>query len=67
MVIGSIGRVTGTIKPGSVGEVTLNVNGGTSAFHAYPADGTSTIPIGARVAVVDFQQPQTVYVDLFTL
>ncbi|PZS27131.1 MAG: hypothetical protein DLM59_16980 [Pseudonocardiales bacterium] len=62
-MIGTIGRVTGTIEPGAVGEVMLPFDGGTSAFHAFAVDGTSTFAVGAKVLVVDFQPPQAVYVD----
>ena len=33
-MIGSRGRVTGTIGPGLIGEVLLHVRGGTEAFYA---------------------------------
>ena len=62
-LIGKIGRVTGRIAPGDIGEVMLAVRGGTSAYHAYPADGNTVIPIGDRVLVVEFRPPQSVYVD----
>ena len=60
---GKIGRVTGTIAPGTIGEVMLPFHGGTSAFFAYPFDKTSTFPVGERVLVIYFEPPQTVYVD----
>jgi hypothetical protein len=56
------GRVTGKVAPGTVGEVTLSFGGGTNTYHAYPADGTSTYEIGARVTVSEFTPPETVYV-----
>jgi hypothetical protein len=62
-MIGKIGRVTGRIAPGQIGEVMIAVRGGTSAFHALPADGVTTYPIGERVLVIDFRSPQTVFVD----
>jgi hypothetical protein len=62
-MIGKIGRVTGRIGPGQTGEVMIAVRGGTNAFHAHPADGASTHPIGERVSVIDFRSPQTVFVD----
>ena len=61
-MIGKIGRVTGRIAPGETGEVMIAVRGGTSAFHAHPADGVTTYPIGERV-LIDFRSPQTVFVD----
>ncbi len=60
---GKIGRVTGRIEPGAIGEVMLPFHGGTSAFYAHPYDKTSVFPIGARVLVIYFEPPQTVYVD----
>ncbi|MEU0537038.1 hypothetical protein [Amycolatopsis tolypomycina] len=62
-MIGSRGRVTGTIGPGLIGEVLLNVRGGTEAFYAYPADPAETFTSGTQVLVVDFEPPRTVYVE----
>lgn len=61
-VIGRVGRVTGTVGPGLVGEVTLPVRGGSEAFTAYPYIGTETIPTGTQVVVHEYAQPRTVYV-----
>lgn len=60
--IGKTGRVTGTVKPGSIGEVTIAFGGGTNTYFALPADGESTYEMGAKVEVSDFSPPQTVYV-----
>ena len=60
---GKIGRVTGTIAPGTIGEVMLPFHGGTSAFFAYPFDKTSIFAVGDKVLVIYFEPPQTVYVD----
>jgi hypothetical protein len=60
---GKIGRVTGRIGPGTIGEVMLPYRGGTSAFHAHPFDKTSVFPVGDEVLVIYFEPPQTVYVD----
>jgi hypothetical protein len=60
---GKIGRVTGRIGPGTIGEVMLPFRGGTSAFHAHPFDKTSVFPVGEKVLVIYFEPPQTVYVD----
>lgn len=62
-MVGTIGRVTGTVAPGTIGEVILPVRGGTEAFHAYPADDSDTIRTGTRVIVAEFQAPRTVYVS----
>ncbi|WP_125610883.1 hypothetical protein [Specibacter cremeus] len=60
---GKVGRVTGRIEPGSIGEVMLPFHGGTTAFHAHPYDNTSVFPVGDQVLVIYFEPPQTVYVD----
>jgi hypothetical protein len=60
---GRIGRVTGRVGPGTVGEVMLPYRGGTSAFHAYPFDKSSEYPVGEKVLVIYFEPPQTVFVD----
>lgn len=60
---GKIGRVTGRIAPGTIGEVMLAYRGGTSAFHAHPFDKMSEFPEGDKVLVIYFQPPQTVFVD----
>lgn len=62
-MVGKVGRVTGKIAQGEIGEVMLPVGGGTSAFHAYAMDGRTTFPVGARVLVVDYRPPQAVYVE----
>jgi len=60
---GRIGRVTGRVGPGTIGEVMLPFRGGTSAFHAHPFDKTSVFAVGDEVLVIYFEPPQTVYVD----
>ena len=62
---GMIGTVTGTVRPGTIGEVMIAVRGGVEAFYAVPFDGEEVIPIGARCAVVDYrprEASRTVYV-----
>ena len=61
-MIGKEGRVTGTVSPGSVGEVMISVRGGTEHFHAYAADDDQTIARGTRIVVVDYFPPRTVIV-----
>lgn len=61
-VVGKIGRVTGAIKPGKVGEVMLSVRGGSEAFLAR-CDGGALIPAGTRVVVVEYHPPRTVIVE----
>ncbi|MGO4236012.1 hypothetical protein [Pseudarthrobacter sp. YAF2] len=60
---GRIGRVTGRIGPGTIGEVMLPYLGGIMAFHAYPYDKTSGFAVGEEVLVIYYDPPQTVYVD----
>jgi hypothetical protein len=62
-MIGTRGRVTGTIGPGLIGEVLLSVRGGTEAFYAYPINPDETLSSGTQVLVVDFEPPRTVYVE----
>ena len=61
-MLGKIGRVTGKVGPGLVGEVIIPIRGGSEAFNAYPYLG-ETIPLGTQVVVMDYQQPRTVYVS----
>ena len=62
-MIGKQGRVTGRVAPGLVGEVMVQVRGGTEAFHAYAMIPGEEIPKGALVVVVEYQAPRTVYVE----
>lgn len=61
-MIGKVGRVTGTIGPGRLGEVMVPVRGGSEAFHAYAATPEETIRSGTRVAVMEYYPPRTVVV-----
>ena len=60
-VIGKVGRVTGTVAPGRVGEIVVAVRGGSEHFHAYPTD-KQTLAVGTRVVVVEYYPPRTVVV-----
>jgi len=62
-MIGKVGRVTGRIGPGLVGEIMVAVRGGVEAFYAHPVDGADTIEPGAQVLIVDFHPPRTAYVE----
>ena len=62
-MIGKVGRVTGTVAPGKLGEVMVPVRGGSEAFHAYATDSDETIPPGSRVVVVEYFAPRTVVVS----
>lgn len=61
-MVGALGRVTGTVGPGLVGEVMVRVRGGAEAFLAYPAEGDERIERGTVVLVVEYLPPRTVYV-----
>jgi hypothetical protein len=58
-----VGRVTGRVAPGHIGEVTIPMRGGTECFHALPFDQQSEYREGERVVVVEYQPPLTVYVS----
>ncbi|MER5447525.1 hypothetical protein ACFV29_29265 [Streptomyces sp. NPDC059690] len=61
-MVGLMGRVTGTVGPGLVGEVIVRVRGGAEHFLAHPAPGTARIERGTVVTVVEYLPPRTVYV-----
>jgi hypothetical protein len=61
-VVGKVGRVTGAIGPGLVGEVMMPVRGGVEAFYAYASVPGEEIAVGSIVVVVDYFPPRTVYV-----
>lgn len=61
-MIGKMGRVTGTIAPGKLGEVMIQVRGGSEAFHAYAADADDVIRPGTRIVIVEYYPPRTVVV-----
>ncbi|MGW1893587.1 hypothetical protein ACWCP6_25555 [Streptomyces sp. NPDC002004] len=61
-MVGLLGRVTGAIGPGLVGEVIVRVRGGAEHFLAYPATGQDRIEPGTVVVVVEHLPPRTVYV-----
>ena len=62
-LIGKIGRLTGAIAPGEMGEVTVPVRGGTEAFYAYSSNPGEEIPAGTRVLVLEHEPPRTVVVS----
>jgi membrane protein implicated in regulation of membrane protease activity len=62
-MLGKVGRVTGTISPGHLGEVMIAVRGGSEAFHAYSSEPDDTIGKGTRVVVVEYFPPRTVVVS----
>ncbi|MGB8649599.1 MAG: hypothetical protein WCD35_02950 [Mycobacteriales bacterium] len=62
-MVGKVGRVTGTVAPGQVGEVMLTTSGGSEAFHAYASRSDETVPVGTRVMVLEYFPPRTVVVE----
>jgi hypothetical protein len=62
-MIGRVGRVTGLITPGRLGEVMVPVRGGSEAFNAYGSDPQETIAKGTRIVVVEYFPPRTVVVS----
>jgi hypothetical protein len=61
-MVGLMGRVTGAVGPGLVGEVIVQVRGGAEHFLAYAATGSDRIERGTVVTVVEHLPPRTVYV-----
>jgi hypothetical protein len=62
-VVGRTGRVTGRVAPGAVGEVVLQIRGGSEAFYAYASVTGAIIERGVKVKVDDYQPPLTVFVS----
>jgi hypothetical protein len=62
-LVGKTGRVTssGEVRPGRIGEVILDIRGGTEAFCAHPSDGEEVISPHSRIVVVEADN-RTVYV-----
>ena len=63
VVITKVGRVTGRIAPGEIGEVVLPVRGGSEAFNAFAVDRQQVIEVGARVIVIEQDSARTVRVE----
>ncbi|MFF5970576.1 hypothetical protein ACFY7C_03515 [Streptomyces sp. NPDC012769] len=61
-MVGLLGRVTGTVGPGLVGEVIVRIRGGAEHFLAYPSSPKDRIETGTVVMVVEHLPPRTVYV-----
>lgn len=62
-MVGKVGRVTGTVAPGRLGEVMIPVRGGTEHFNAYPSEDGATIATGTRIVVIEYFPPRTVVVS----
>ena len=62
-MIGRTGRTTGRVAPGAVGEVMVQIRGGSEAFYAYASVDGAIIEKGVKVKVDDYQPPLTVFVS----
>ncbi len=61
-MVGLLGRVTGRIGPGLVGEVIVRIRGGAEHFLAHPASPEERMEPGTVVTVIEYLPPRTVYV-----
>lgn len=61
-MIGKMGRVSGRISAGRVGEVMVPVRGGTEHFNAYASEPDEELKPGDRIVVVEYHPPRTVVV-----
>lgn len=61
-IVSKIGRVTGKISPGKLGEVVISIRGGTEAFLAQSFDPKKTYNLGERVIVREYAPPRIVIV-----
>ncbi|MFI6063228.1 hypothetical protein [Streptomyces sp. NPDC051286] len=61
-MVGLLGRVTGTVGPGLVGEVIVQIREGAEHFLAHPASPGVRIEPGAVVTVIEYLPPRAVYV-----
>ena len=62
-LIGKVGRVTGAIEPGKLGEVMIPIRGGSESYYAYSADHEERIETGTRVVVIEHEAGRTVIVS----
>ena len=64
-VVGKVGRVTGRVARGTVGEVMVAIRGGSEAFYAYAYEADETFEVGDRVVVVESHPPRSVLISRF--
>ena len=64
-LIGKIGRLSGAIDPGGLGEVMVPIRGGSEAYYCYADDPHESIPAGTRVLVIEHEPPRTVIVSRY--
>jgi len=66
-LVGRIATVTGRVAPGTVGEVAVNIRGGSESWFARPADGAEVIERGREVVVVSVGAGRTLFVTALDL
>ena len=64
-VVGKVGRLTGAIEPGGLGEVVIPIRGGTETYFAYATTPEEAFPKGARVIILEHEPPRTVVVSSY--
>ena len=62
ILVGKRATVTGRVGPGTTGEVSVRVRGGTETYFAHPVDGVEVINTGKQVLIVSAAPSRTVYV-----
>jgi len=61
--LGRFGMVTTTIPVGGIGEVRVEISGGTTTYHAYSVNRAASLARGSRVKVVEVYPPRTIVVE----
>jgi len=61
--LGRFGMVTTSIPVGGLGEVRVEISGGTTTYHAYSVNRAAELPRGSRVKVVEVYPPRTIVVQ----
>jgi hypothetical protein len=64
-LVGKTATVTGRVAPGTVGEVSVNIRGGTETYFARPADGMEVLERGQQALIVGAAAGRTLYVTAF--
>jgi hypothetical protein len=64
-LIGKTAAVTGRVAPGTIGEVAVNIRGGTEAYFARAADGQEVLEKGQQVVIVGSAAGRMLYVTAF--
>jgi hypothetical protein len=64
-VVSKIGRVTGRIAPGTIGEVVIPIRGGRETYYGYAFETGDVIEVDTEVIVVEHIGPRSVKVVPF--